>query len=183
MGKAEREVMVQRLSARIDELKEMPQPGGRERTELRLRTAMLRLINGEPVRTDGALTNENLSEEAAVPRATMYRYRDIMDAWKLLQSAVAPESAVGLQERIRGLKVEMRRMEGEHAEEKRKLLHVQEILVQRVQALTLSLVEARGGSSVVDIDLLRLTRKPQSKEAGAEESGTANGPVRPSRKS
>ncbi len=171
MARSEREEVVSRLSARVAELEGKPL-SGTGRTELKLRKAMLRLLNGAPLQTDGALTNENLHREAGVPRPTMYRYREVMEDWKAAQGAVAPESPAAMRERIRSLKAGLRRLGEEHAEERRRLLRVQDVLVQRVQALTLALVEARDGSKVVDIDLLRRSRKLRDREAevGASEA-------------
>jgi hypothetical protein len=50
-------------------------------TERRLREAMARLFNGEPVRTDGKLTKNNLWREAEVSRATMNRAAAVVAEW------------------------------------------------------------------------------------------------------
>jgi hypothetical protein len=50
-------------------------------TEARLRTAMQRLLNGTPQRTDGVLTKENLAREAAVSHATVHRAETILAEW------------------------------------------------------------------------------------------------------
>ncbi|MCX5303041.1 MULTISPECIES: hypothetical protein [Streptomyces] len=46
-----------------------------------LRAAMQRLFAGNPQRTDGRLTKENLWREAQVSRATMNRARPILAEW------------------------------------------------------------------------------------------------------
>ncbi|MFE7115573.1 hypothetical protein ACFU99_09140 [Streptomyces sp. NPDC057654] len=46
-----------------------------------LRAAMARLLAGEPVHTDSALTKENLAREAQVSRATVHRAEDILAEW------------------------------------------------------------------------------------------------------
>lgn len=50
-------------------------------TATKLREAMQRLLAGEPVRTDGALTKENLAREAGVSHATVHRAEDILAEW------------------------------------------------------------------------------------------------------
>jgi small-conductance mechanosensitive channel len=50
-------------------------------TAKKLREAMQRLLAGEPVRTDGALTKENLAREAGVSHATVHRAEDILAEW------------------------------------------------------------------------------------------------------
>lgn len=46
-----------------------------------LRSAMARLIEGRPQRTDGRLTKENLYKEAQVSRATMNRAHAVLAEW------------------------------------------------------------------------------------------------------
>ncbi|WP_406486551.1 hypothetical protein [Streptomyces sp. NBC_01563] len=50
-------------------------------TAAKLREAMQRLLAGEPIRTDGALTKENLAREAGVSHATVHRAEDILAEW------------------------------------------------------------------------------------------------------
>lgn len=50
-------------------------------TKQRLREAMQRLFNGEPRRTDGKLTKNNLWREAGLSRATMNRAAEILAEW------------------------------------------------------------------------------------------------------
>ncbi|MFF6829856.1 hypothetical protein [Streptomyces longwoodensis] len=47
----------------------------------KLRAAMARLLAGEPLHTDGALTKENLAREAQVSHATVHRAEDILAEW------------------------------------------------------------------------------------------------------
>jgi hypothetical protein len=47
----------------------------------KLREAMQRLLAGQPRRTDGALTKNNLYAEAGVSRATMNRAASILAEW------------------------------------------------------------------------------------------------------
>ncbi|MFJ2249192.1 hypothetical protein [Streptomyces sp. NPDC087862] len=50
-------------------------------TATKLREAMQRLLAGEPIRTNGALTKENLAREAGVSHATVHRAEDILAEW------------------------------------------------------------------------------------------------------
>ncbi|UQA91227.1 hypothetical protein [Streptomyces halobius] len=50
-------------------------------TATKLREAMQRLLAGEPIRTNGALTKENLAREAGVSHATIHRAEDILAEW------------------------------------------------------------------------------------------------------
>ncbi len=51
-------------------------------TEKKLRTAMARLLAGQPTLTDGRLTKANLHTEAGVSRATMNRATAVMTEWE-----------------------------------------------------------------------------------------------------
>jgi predicted RNase H-like nuclease (RuvC/YqgF family) len=51
------------------------------KTATKLREAMARLLAGEPLHTDGALTKENLAREAQVSHATVHRAEDILAEW------------------------------------------------------------------------------------------------------
>ncbi|WP_316779817.1 hypothetical protein [Streptomyces sasae] len=50
-------------------------------TIFQLREAMTRLLAGEPLHTDDALTKENLAREAQVSHATVHRADDILAEW------------------------------------------------------------------------------------------------------
>ena len=50
-------------------------------TEVKLRAAMQRLLAGVAVRTDGAMTKENLAREAGVSHATVHRATDVLAEW------------------------------------------------------------------------------------------------------
>ncbi len=50
-------------------------------TERKLREAMQRLLDGVPLRTDGAITKENLAREADVSHASVYRAKTILAEW------------------------------------------------------------------------------------------------------
>ena len=53
------------------------------KTATKLRGAMARLLAGESLHTDGALTKENLAREAQVSHATVHRADDILAEWKV----------------------------------------------------------------------------------------------------
>ncbi|MFF9771906.1 hypothetical protein ACF1GT_36005 [Streptomyces sp. NPDC014636] len=53
------------------------------KTATKLREAMARLLAGEPLHTDGALTEENLAREAHVSHATVHRADDILAEWNI----------------------------------------------------------------------------------------------------
>ncbi|MEU6706556.1 hypothetical protein [Streptomyces wuyuanensis] len=50
-------------------------------TATKLREAMARLLAGEPLHTNGALTKENLAREAQVSHATVHRAEEILAEW------------------------------------------------------------------------------------------------------
>jgi hypothetical protein len=50
-------------------------------TERKLREAMQRLLDGVPLRTDGAITKENLAREADVSHASVYRATTVLADW------------------------------------------------------------------------------------------------------
>lgn len=50
-------------------------------TETKLHEAMARLLAGQPLHTDGALTKENLAREAKVSHATVHRAEDVLAEW------------------------------------------------------------------------------------------------------
>jgi hypothetical protein len=56
-------------------------PGLSLKAERALREAMERLFTGQPTRTDGKLTKQNLWREAGVSRATMYRATAVLADW------------------------------------------------------------------------------------------------------
>ncbi|MFB6877875.1 hypothetical protein [Streptomyces sp. NPDC056323] len=50
-------------------------------TATKLQEAMQRLLADEPIRTDGALTKENLAREAGVSHATVHRAENNLAEW------------------------------------------------------------------------------------------------------
>ncbi|MDJ0418863.1 hypothetical protein [Rhodococcus opacus] len=124
-------------------------------TEQALESALDRLLSGQPLRTDGALTIAGLAREADVSRATANRATRTL---KRLRAATAtsenhngtnPES---LRQRIRTLEKElaarMRRENGEVAALRQRA----HILAQHVQALALDNEALR--KTLADHDLL-----------------------------
>jgi predicted nucleic acid-binding Zn-ribbon protein len=51
-------------------------------TEEKLREAMRRLLDGDPIRTNGALNKENLAREAGVSHATVHRAENVLAEWE-----------------------------------------------------------------------------------------------------
>jgi len=64
-------------------------------TEAALRAAMQRLLTGQPERTDGRLTKNNLHTEAGVSRATMNRATSLLTEW---DAAVASRTNASAQD-------------------------------------------------------------------------------------
>lgn len=169
--RAELEDLLGRIEARVAELEAVaPERRSRRDTcELELRAAVLRLANRKPARTDGAMTAVALSGESGVPRPTMYRsYKDVLTDWDAICAVADPESDAGLRARAGKLGAEVRRLERELVEERRRFKHVKGVLAQRVQALTLALVEARGDAKVTDLASLRDLRAERRRAADAE---------------
>lgn len=50
-------------------------------TEKKLRGAMTRPLNGQPLHSDGALSKENLAREAQVSHATVHRAEEVLAEW------------------------------------------------------------------------------------------------------
>ncbi|WP_433194467.1 hypothetical protein ACQP1G_37815 [Nocardia sp. CA-107356] len=50
-------------------------------TEKKLREAMARLLAGEPLHSDGALSKENLAREAQLSHATVHRAEEVLAEW------------------------------------------------------------------------------------------------------
>lgn len=62
-------------------------------TEKKLREAMRRLLDGDPIRTNGALNKENLAREAGVSHATVHRAEDIVAEWEARVSKPSTKTA------------------------------------------------------------------------------------------
>ncbi|MET7914418.1 hypothetical protein ABZU45_00500 [Streptomyces avermitilis] len=79
-------------------------------TETKLRGAMARLLAGEPLHTDGALTKENLAREAKVSHATVHRAQDILAEWdaKVARPVLRTPGEVQRDETIADLRGQLR---------------------------------------------------------------------------
>jgi hypothetical protein len=104
-----------------------------------LEDAMRRLLDGQPQRTDGALTVANLAREAGVSRATANRATEILARFRSHTSTQAGQDDVPatLRERIRHLETEVRELRSRERQEITDLRATVHTLAQHVQALTL----------------------------------------------
>lgn len=91
------------------------------KTTAKLREAMARLLAGEPLHTDGALTKENLAREAQVSHATVHRADDILTEWnakvarpvlRTPSEAARDETITELRKRLREAKAEITQLNG-----------------------------------------------------------------------
>ncbi|MEU6406196.1 hypothetical protein [Streptomyces sp. NPDC046985] len=80
------------------------------KTATKLREAMARLLAGEPLHTDGALTKENLAREAQVSHATVHRADDILAEWnaKVTRPVLRTPGEVARDETIAELRRQLR---------------------------------------------------------------------------
>ncbi|MEU3226692.1 hypothetical protein ABZ695_26525 [Streptomyces sp. NPDC006976] len=74
------------------------------------RAAMARLLAGEPLHSNGALTKENLAREARVSHATVHRAQDILVEWdmQVAQPVLRTLGEVSRDETIAELKAKLR---------------------------------------------------------------------------
>ena len=79
-------------------------------TETKLRQAMDRLLAGEPLHTDGALTKEHLAREAKVSHATVHRAEGILAEWdaKVARPVLRTPGEVQRDETIADLRRQLR---------------------------------------------------------------------------
>jgi small-conductance mechanosensitive channel len=80
-------------------------------TSAKLREAMARLLAGEPLHSDGALTKENLAREAQVSHASVHRAEDILAEWnaRIPQPVLRTPGEVQRDESIAELKGKLRK--------------------------------------------------------------------------
>ncbi|MDF6046055.1 hypothetical protein LRD69_28815 [Streptomyces sp. JH14] len=80
-------------------------------TAAKLREAMARLLAGEPLHSDGAMTKENLAREAQVSHASVHRAEDILAEWnaRIPQPVLRTPGEVQRDETIAELKGKLRR--------------------------------------------------------------------------
>lgn len=85
------------------------------KTATKLREAMARLLAGEPLHTDGALTKENLAREAQVSHATVHRADDILAEWnaKVARPVLRTPGEVARDETIAELRRQLRKARAE----------------------------------------------------------------------
>ncbi|MDT0425389.1 hypothetical protein [Streptomyces evansiae] len=90
-------------------------------TETKLREAMARLLAGEPLNTDGALSKENLAREAQVSHATVHRAENILAEWNAQVARPVlrtpgevqrDETIVDLRKQLRDAKVQVTLVQG-----------------------------------------------------------------------
>ena len=108
------------------------------KSEVALRAAMARLLEGRPERTDGALTVANLAREAGVSRATANRAADLLAEFRAAEARQRRSSPHVLKQRIRTLEAELRAVRGAEMAELRTLTRT---LAQHIQMLTLQVAE------------------------------------------
>ncbi|WP_369228002.1 hypothetical protein AB5J52_47915 [Streptomyces sp. R39] len=87
-------------------------------SEARLRAAMARLLAGQPQRTDGALTKENLAREAGVSHATVHRATGVLAEWnaQVTRPIRRTPSEVARDDTITALRTQLTQIRG-HARE------------------------------------------------------------------
>ncbi|MFF2205365.1 hypothetical protein [Streptomyces sp. NPDC058145] len=87
-------------------------------TATKLREAMARLLAGEPLHTNGALTKENLAREAQVSHATVHRAEDILAEWdaKVARPVLRSPGEVERDETIAKLRRQLRKSKAEVTE-------------------------------------------------------------------
>lgn len=80
-------------------------------TSAKLREAMARLLAGEPLHSDGALTKENLAREAQVSHASVHRAENILAEWnaRIPQPVLRTPGEVQRDETIAELKGKLRK--------------------------------------------------------------------------
>ncbi|AYN40194.1 hypothetical protein D9753_16145 [Streptomyces dangxiongensis] len=92
-------------------------------TETKLREAMARLLAGEPLHTEGALTKENLAREAQVSHATVHRAEGILAEWdaKVARPVLRTPGEVQRDETIADLRKQLREAKSQVTEANGKL--------------------------------------------------------------
>ncbi|MCC3652610.1 hypothetical protein LIX60_14260 [Streptomyces sp. S07_1.15] len=92
-------------------------------TATKLREAMARLLAGEPLRTNGALTKENLAREAKVSHASVHRAEEILAEWdaKVARPVLRTPGEVQRDESIAELRKQLREVKAQVTEVQGKL--------------------------------------------------------------
>src|SRR6266540_3032263 len=108
----------------------------KDQTRQALLDAMDRLLRGQPLFTDGELTEANLYREAKRSRATLNRYPEIKQRFCEAKNHRRENSAIDKDERIRQLQREENRMIRELRESRDRLaqeVYVLNLLIERVK--------------------------------------------------
>ena len=151
------ETLVKENRERIVVINDREQKRRPEMVELQIRTAIDRFVNGTTKSAGDEWTAVRLVEESGIPRPTLYRYKDELTLFQRL-AALAPLGSGGLHEENRRLRAELREEKQRRIEDGKRAKHVQEVLVQRVHALSLALAQASGQTKVVSL----LNAKPKN---------------------
>ncbi|GAB2897075.1 hypothetical protein GCM10027074_75530 [Streptomyces deserti] len=79
---------------------------------------MARLLAGEPLHTDGALTKENLAREAKVSHATVHRAQEVLAEWdaKVARPVLRTPGEVQRDETIAELRKQLRKAKAQVTE-------------------------------------------------------------------
>ena len=109
----------------------------RPKSEVALRAAMTRLLDGRPERTDGALTVSNLAREAGIGQRRN-RAVDLLAKFRAAEVRHRRSSPQAMKQRIRALEAELRAVRGAEMAELRALTRT---LAQHIQMLTLQVAE------------------------------------------
>lgn len=118
-----------------------------QKTEDALRAAMMRLLEGISVNTDGRLTVANFAREAGVSRATANRATAVLAEFRAAEARLRSGSVAGLKARIRELEDELRAARGGEMAELRVTVKT---LAQQIQILALEGEEQRRLIAVLE---------------------------------
>lgn len=127
-----------------------------QKTEDALRAAMMRLLEGTSVHTDGRLTVANLAREAGVSRATANRATAVLAEFRAAEARFRSGSVASLKERIRELEAELRAARGGELAELRATVKT---LAQQIQILALEGEEQRRLIAVLEEQIARADPK------------------------
>lgn len=127
----------------------MPTRSAVDESRLKLRSAIQRFATGNTSRTDGSWTIVNLVKESGVSRPTLYR--QLYDVERRLFEELAdavPSSAASPKEQIRELKRELAAERTKAAAERKRHHEVEDIMLNRIHALSLLVASALGKDGV-----------------------------------
>ncbi|MFJ3777249.1 hypothetical protein ACIPX0_36700 [Streptomyces sp. NPDC090075] len=143
-----------------------------------LRAAMARLLAGQPQRTDGALTKENLAREAGVSHATVHRATGVLAEWnaQVTRPIRRTPSEVARDDTIIALRTQLTQVRG-HARELQGRLDALATVTANLYAENLHL---RRRLIVKPPPRPRPGRLPADSEAEAQEDGEARRYFKPS---